>query len=659
MPKQLDLISRSGLDLKSEAGRSEPRLWVRRLVIWVEPGTVLREITLRPGLNVVWSPDPADRADAPEDENALGHGSGKSLFCRLLRYCLGEDKFAPDDQRHRIAQALPEGMVGAEVMVDGTAWAVLRPIGNGRQHFAIPGVHLDQVLAGTFAPTGMEPFLNAIEQDILSADVVALIPGDHPLHAWQVALAWLTRDQECRFDKVLDWRSPDSDSGSPARGLSATKILDALRALIGAIDPAEYRMRNEISDLEAQQKDASQDAIRRTWEAGRLWSRLIVELGLNPDDLLPGRLGVEPLRKTAKANLGRLATVGTDNVDGADLDALRVGVTDAQQKVDGLVNNSAAIEARIPEIEALIRRIKGELPSISIAVDKSEIPLCPICEVPIDRTLAEGCKLSHKLPNLNDAKHRQVQHKQDIDAETKRLQENKRERERVEVTLGPARKQLEEMRMRLRAAEKTRDARSDAWYNTRRLLDDAERLDELLIGQEEVQSNAEKLDGELEKKRDQTAAFRDSQADVFSRLSYFFDAIIHEMVGQNAAGRVALDGNGLKLFVELGGERSTAAIDSLKVIAFDLSVMCMSIEGRTRLPAFFVHDSPREADLGLSVYHRLFHLVRNLEPESGQSLFQYIVTTTTRPPDDLSDEPWLRDKLGGAPAEARLLRRDL
>ncbi len=659
MPRQLDLLARSGLDLKSEVGRTEPRLWVRRLVIWSEPGTILREITLRPGLNVIWSPDPADRDDATEGDNALGHGSGKTLFCRLLRYCLGEDRFAPDDQRYHIAQALPEGMVGVEVIVDGIEWAVLRPIGTGRQHFAIPGTCLDQMLAGSFAPTGMTPFLKAMETNILSSDVVALIPGDHPLHAWQVALAWLTRDQECRFDKVLDWRSPDSDSGSPVRALSTTKILDALRALIGAIVPEEYKLRAEISDLETRQKDTGQDATRRAWEASRLRSRLIEELDLNPDDLLSGRLAVEPLRKAAKASLARLAIVGAGSADVADLDALRLSFAEMQQEADGLANKFAALDARIPEIEALIRRIKGELPSISIDVDKAEIPLCPICEVPMDRALAEGCKLSHKLPNLDEARQRQVQRKQEIAAEEKRLQENKDERERVSATLVLVRKKFEELRQHLQAAEKTRDARSDAWYKTRRLIDDAERLDELLVTQEQVQSSVDALDGELETRRDQTGAFRDSQAGVFAQLSCFFDAIIHELVGQNATGKVALDGNGLKLFVELGGERSTAAIDSLKVIAFDLAVMCMSIEGDTRLPAFFVHDSPREADLGLSVYHRLFHLVRDLEPDEGQPLFQYIVTTTTRPPNEMLDEPWLRDTLGGSPAEARLLRRDL
>jgi uncharacterized protein YydD (DUF2326 family) len=191
------------------------------------------------------------------------------------------------------------------------------------------------------------------------------------------------------------------------------------------------------------------------------------------------------------------------------------------------------------------------------------------------------------------------------------------------------------------------------------LIDDANRLGEYLLAQEEKHTSAETRDGEIEKMRERTVAFRDEQADVFGRLSRFFNAIIGEIVGSNAGGKVTLDGNGLKLSVELGGERSTAAIDSLKVIAFDLAVMCMSTEGGIRLPAFLIHDSPREADLGLSVYHRLFHLVRNLEQGKDQPLFQYIVTTTTRPPDELSDKPWLRGKLGGAPAEARLLRRDL
>jgi hypothetical protein len=145
---------------------------------------------------------------------------------------------------------------------------------------------------------------------------------------------------------------------------------------------------------------------------------------------------------------------------------------------------------------------------------------------------------------------------------------------------------------------------------------------------------------------------------VFDNLSAYFDAIIRTTVGPSASGRVQLDGQGLKLIVQFGGERSTPAIESLKVIAFDLAVLCMSIEGGTHLPAFLVHDSPREADLGLSVYHRLFSMVAALERE-GQSAFQYVVTTTTQPPAAFQVEPWLRETLHGAPATDRLLRCDL
>jgi hypothetical protein len=307
----------------------------------------------------------------------------------------------------------------------------------------------------------------------------------------------------------------------------------------------------------------------------------------------------------------------------------------------------------------MIVRIRGELPSISVDVFSSENPLCPICEVPIDRALAEGCKLSHKLPNLEEAAQRQEQRKGDLTREQARLVENENERDEATGLLAPARKSADETRQRLRAAEKARDDRSDAWYRSRRLLDDVGRLSNILIAQEQAQSRADAVLSELEKKRELTGAHRDAQAEVFNRLSVFFDAIISEIVGSSASGKVTLDGTGLRLTVELGGDRSTAAIDSLKVIAFDLAVMCMSIEGRTPLPAFFVHDSPREADLGLSVYHRLFPLVRKFEMGAEECLFQYIITTTTRPPKEFLKKPWLRETLGGAPAEARLLKRDL
>ena len=188
------------LSLAVPAGVKEPRLWVRRLVVWETPaGPKIRDITLRAGLNIVWSPDGLDDNRGAAGRRAIGHGSGKTLFCRLLRYCLGEQRFADEAERQRIASEFRDGIVGAEVMLDGVCWAVVRPLGSRRRHVAVADGKLDEIAAGDGATTSIDPLVEAIEQAIVTpgiANLARLQPGQK---AWPIALAWLTRDQECRF----------------------------------------------------------------------------------------------------------------------------------------------------------------------------------------------------------------------------------------------------------------------------------------------------------------------------------------------------------------------------------------------------------------------------------------------------------------------------
>ena len=656
MPRQLELLKCSGLEIQPEANRSEPRLWIRRLVIWSEPGVVLREIRLRPGLNIIWAPDPSDRPGGSEEQDAPGHGSGKTLFCRLLRYCLGEDRFAPLEQRENIVAAFPNGLVGAEIIVNGTPWAVVRPIGTTRKHFALRDTAVDAVNIDAVS-TGMDPLLEAVARTILTDEVAALVPGADRLNAWLVALAWLARDQECRFDKPLDWRSVDSDSGSPARKLSGQQHLVALRAFVGALNPEETKLRAEVAEIETQRDQADREATQRAREADRLRARLIAELGQSSDDLPPGRMAIEPLRNDAIRQLAKLSQVDShENL--SDVERLRSAADEARLRVEDLNTTLAVVNARIPEIKKLIARIKGEIPGGSARAVAAEQPVCEICEVPIDRALAEGCSLSHKLPDPVAAKRRIEHLEQQHTEESNRLQSTLIERDGLIKERHPAQRTHESMTMTLRAAERMRDAKSDAWYRSRRLIDDADRLDELLVDQEQIRSRCSELDHKSQGKRDQAGSFRDTRATTFNRLSHFFDAILGELLGPDATGRVSLDGNGLKLSVELGGERSTAAIDSLMVIAFDLAAMCMSIEGQAHQPAFLIHDSPREADLGLSIFQRLFSVVRSLEDIGDRPLLQYIITTTTSPPSELQTKPWTVVTFGGF-GEERLLKRDL
>ena len=628
----------------------EPRLWVRRLVIWGSPGAEpLQDVPLRPGLNIIWTPD----------DNGIGHGGGKTLFCRLLRYCLGEDKFAPEDQRDGISSKFPNGWVGMEVVLDGTCWAVLRPLGVRRRHFAIPNGDLDELVTTEMQATGLSPLLNALEESLLTAEVRDLIAGKREGHqAWQIALALLSRDQECRFDHVLDWRSALSDSESPARGLNRTERLEALRALLNAIDPAEQMLRTTVAAKAESSRSQEQEIGHRNWEIRRLRTNLLELLGVANDDLVQGDLGMEILRRAAQERLA-IATQSSGGIPVPNIDSMRQEHELAQAKVATIQADIKQHEAMVPAIERTISAIKGEHPILAYSLKEAENYPCPICDVPIDRVLASQCGLSNKVPDLDACRARLEKNRQALESEQERLESVRSLLKQLRPKLEPAKQEAASREQQYQDLLKLHEQRDGDWYAARKAVDDVERLAVLIDLQRAAEDHLDKHQAEIERARDQIGMLQNQSAATFSKLVQKFDPIIRRLVGPEASGEVRLTGNGLGLTVRMGGDRSTSAIDSLKVVAFDLATMCMSIEGETRLPAFLLHDSPREADLGLALYHGLFHFVRELEDMGPAPLFQYIVTTTTPPPDEYAKSPWLSLELRGSPASERLLKQDL
>ena len=640
---------RPQLGLKPESGRTEPRLWVRRLVIWKDAHTPpLRDVKLRPGLNIIWSPD------ASEGGDATGHGGGKTTFCRLLRFCLGEDSFAPKPQVRRTVESLPAGRVGAEVRLDGRDWTVVRGFSGANEDWAAPDAPMGYAV-GALAPTGMEPLRIAITTAFL-APVVDLLPSKiGEQNAWAAVLAWLTRDQECRFSHLLDWRAKDSDSHSPVRNLSKDDQLLVVRACVGALRAEELTARAEQDRAGELASQAQRRHDLLAGQTGMLRRDLASLLGLNPElpaSELDARLLLE--RATARHS-ALLATspMATPQAIRAARDADRKAEHELRVAGEALGINELLRKEREQEHKL----VSDQLPEL--ASRTQNILLCPLCKVPIDRALAEGCSITIHPCDLDKAR-------VDLAAARSRRRE-------VEIDCSNLAAENPLLKQRLALADQRRlvarrridqllaavGSRSEAERHADRLVGDAERLIRLLANQEDAARTADEESRRKDALKGRVEAHRDRVADVLRVLNARFDAVLNWVVPDEVRGRATLDGNGLNIQVNKGGDCVAAAIESLKVVLFDVAVLTLAIEGEAQLPSLMIHDSPREADLGLSIYHQLFPLLAELETCGPQPLFQYVMTTTTAPPKEFQKEPWHRLTLRGAPASERLFGMDL
>jgi hypothetical protein len=636
------------LSLLPEPGRDEPRLWVKRMIIWRDRDEVLRDITLRPGLNVIWSPD------AATDGVSIGHGGGKTTFCRLLRYCLGEDSFAPLGQRRATFDRMPNGRVGAEIRLAGKGWVVIRAFNSFHNDWAIPDGCLDDAFALS-QPTGMEAFRSAVTEAILG-EAAQLMPSSiGHAGAWPAVLAWLTRDQECRFSHLLDWRDKDSDSQSPVRGRSIADRLTVVRAVLGALLPEELAAERAKEAQADVLKGSGANLARMDWRAQDWRRELAHELGFDQS---------QPISDLDVATLVQAAEAGAAKASGVAMEVSAAAIQSAREEHDRLSKTwriaERAVDRASIEAEGKERTVKlllDELPELSARAQARL--LCPICHVPIDHARAEGCGLSLQSCDTEALQAQFANTKMAYEQERAEAAGIRSALPGLKANLAVAEQQRAGQRHALDALLNAALGRTAELRRAQRLLDDARRYGRMLSAREQVSGEIERGEVELERLGALVDKHRRGVSDFVRALSERCDLVARYLVPGEVQARTTLDGNGLQLHIEMGGDRTTAAIESLKVVIFDLAVLTLSIEGRTRFPGFLVHDSPREADLDLAVYHRLFDLTRDLEQVGSAPLFQYIVTTTTTPPTAIADGKWRRLTLHGAPAVERLLGMDL
>jgi hypothetical protein len=666
------------LSLKVDPAKAEPAVWVRRVVIYesiVSEVKVVREIPLDKGLNIVW----AEETDSDNTSAEItGHSAGKTSFCRLFRYVLGEKSFGTRPNMNLIKKCFPQGYVGAEMFVKQRQWAVLRPIGNGTFSYIKPDATLEELLPDRSMRANEENYPEQLGLTALLDDLdTATIVRTKQTIEWGHVLAWCTRDQEARFQNCYDWRSPRSDSEWPAFRAPKQDALFAMRTLLGLF----------VSD-ELQGEEDLAAAIQKREEL----EKQIQDLAREPQFRV--NLYEQELRARIKAQLPNAAGIDTvpfrwDQLS-SDLDRLTdEAMKVLQDKADAEETAREKAQCEIDDIGAEIRRVTADLRQIAASFGLQSAALTEIDAAITQRETQrqEIERNANALCTIGGVLYRNCTHIADRQASLKLTQfQDVHAMEQAEATRADAQRALETLQRQLESSLKSltgeratlidkRDslaATGDSTRNKMTELRDARRqftewnsrmdksgefkaLDECRKQLKETEGKVTELTSGLNKLLAQHDSSRALIASIFS------GAVRAVLTSGTYNGEVSLNERELSFHITHGVTMSGEAVETLSVLLADVACMIYnSVSGATRLPGLLLHDSPREADLGLRLYRSFIRFVASLQKHFGSAEacpFQYILTTTTAPPEELRGNETVKLPLNAAVPDKLLFRR--
>lgn len=645
----------------SQPVRTQPRLWVETM--WLvesrEPFAVTRTIELHAGLNIVWAKESAS-SDASGLASA-GHGVGKTSLCLLLRYLLGDDAPAIATLRSKAAGSFPKGGVAAKVHVDGAAWLVFRPYGLYSHSMAAQGEALDQLLDGT-ASNDFEGYGRALEQFSIGRLAARSLPGTNQQLEWRHLLAWCIREQRTRFDGFYHWREGE--------GLGFKRSRRDPPLLVGSVlGLVDQELDLLLRDIEAKQKLVEQCKER------------IPELERAPAFALAHADRQLRLKVRAEEDEPVFATTVGDSVESrvqAALQAAERNESRWEVEVEQADEALAKERVRLYELTKARDLAKLEAGIAKALVDTKQDDFEKLTK---ERDQLEGlegrCQHGHiefgdcqyiqqrksavGITSFQDGKQAKV----DAPLLAERYQARKGEYESAvkavteqEQLISKEKTELHRVRVRIATSESARVFLKQSWdelqvaHTQRAQGGDTTEL----VG---ARKQLQELESALDSLRAAEVSRRSQQSSRVDAIKTLTATVSTRLLG--AAGHARfVPGHEVRPFeVARGGE----AYQVLEVLLGDIVCLLDSaVSEASNHPGFLVHDCPREADMSERLYREFFLAAAEAAEQlgaGGMAPFQFIVTTTSPPPDELRGAPHVVLELSPGAEEALLFKRQL
>lgn len=637
--------------------RNAPRLWIERLWIYedIESRELIREIPFHAGLNIVWARTGIGGTGARRS----GHSVGKTTLCALIRRCLGDDHWSGQSGLDaQLKASLAKGGVVARIHVDGECWTVLRPFGgHSPRSKAVCGEDSEAIWHE--AALDYKAFQEKLEVMLLSGFPEKKIPVTQEKVRTSQILSWCTRDQGCRFTSYFDWRHGGGEGfDKPAQ---SKKFL--ILAVVGALRSEETAL------LEAVDSDER--------EIGQLGNKRIEQLRL-PELLRQQALSWLRFRLQAQADV----PFYPNDMFSASIDGL------IRHRMQALVEANDALQAQIDEAQnkqaearAILMGSEKELELTSLRLQRDtgawegrQAELKKIQERIAFLQQPEGrctygdlpfAECTHIRANANKTILGDFGRVKDVGArlsdDAAHIDSYKRRKSALETDIASQKRQILELRKQEKVASTSKEANNRSRDYLEEHRDQYIENDAILSGtpSPSVQAIDESLlaiTQRRDSKRLKLLELRAHRSEREKGLSQLMDRLTQAIQDESVSGEFNLSDEHLFSIVP-----PAAAYDVLSILLGDLTCLADSASQVSHHPGFMIHDCPREADMDGVLYRSYMSLAAELADDlrSGKDSapFQYIITTTTEPPDALKDKRYVPLELTPATDDGLLLRR--
>jgi hypothetical protein len=643
----------------SQSVRTQPRLWVETM--WLiesrEPLVLTRAIDLHAGLNIVWA-----KESATNDTSGLasaGHGVGKTSLCLLLRYVLGDDAPAIATLRTKAAGSFPKGGVAVKVHVDGAVWLVFRPYGLYSHSLAAQCDALDRLFDGT-VPNDFDGYGRALEQFSIGRLAARSLPGTNQPLEWRHLLAWCIREQRTRFDGFYHWREGEGLGFKRSRRDPPLLV----GSVLGLVDQALDQLLREI---EAKQKQVDQckeriPALERApaFALAHADRQLRLKVRAEEDEPVFATTVGESVESRVQAALQKAESDErgwAHEADQADeaLAQKQVRLHELTKARDlARVENEMAkslVNAKLEDYERL-SKVRDRLVGLEGRCEPGNIEFSGCEHVQQNKTTVNVTWFQDGKQAKADASLFAARHQ----ASTVALDKAEKAVSDQEKLIAEKRSELHRLRVRIATSETSRTFLKQSWDDLQ-LKHDQRNQGGDTAELAEARKQLLEFESALESLRAAEVSRRSQQSSRVDAIRALTAIVSNRLLG--AAGHARfISGHEVRPFqVARGGE----AYQVLEVLLGDIVCLLDSaVSEASHHPGFLVHDCPREADMSELLYRKFFLAVAEAAEQlsgGGMAPFQFIVTTTSAPPQELGGAPHVVLELAPGADETLLFKR--